>query len=238
MIGHRVVGQIADSYLSTKARKEIARILGNESIAMSSNWPDFIKSDPAYRYLSTWHYNNLREGLSFEQVREVLKKDTGNAYTKMQFLIAELKKKDLEMPTKQLYLRLLIHIAGDIHQPMHVGRPEDLGGNRVRVMWFSTPSNLHRVWDEQLIDLQQLSYTEYTKAINFTTKQQRVAWQNQPMEEWFYESYQVCNQLYPQITKENETLGYDYNFKNIETLNSRLLMGGVRLAGLLNQIYN
>ncbi|MES2113337.1 MAG: S1/P1 nuclease, partial [Bacteroidota bacterium] len=46
--GHRICGQIADSYLSPQARKAIKEILGNESIAMASNWADFIKSDPTY----------------------------------------------------------------------------------------------------------------------------------------------------------------------------------------------
>jgi hypothetical protein len=55
MSGHRIVGEIADSYLTAKARLAVQQILGTESIAMASNWPDFIKSDPAYNYLSQWH---------------------------------------------------------------------------------------------------------------------------------------------------------------------------------------
>jgi len=58
--GHRVVGEIADMYLSNKARKAIREILGNESIAISSNWADFIKSDTSYNYLSPWHYINVK----------------------------------------------------------------------------------------------------------------------------------------------------------------------------------
>jgi len=50
--GHRICGQIADSYLSPQARKAVREILGDESIAMASNWADFIKSDESYKYLS------------------------------------------------------------------------------------------------------------------------------------------------------------------------------------------
>lgn len=64
VLGHRVVGQIADSYLSKQTKKEIYKILGNESVAMCSNWPDFIKSDPSMKYLDPWHYINLKSGLS------------------------------------------------------------------------------------------------------------------------------------------------------------------------------
>src|SRR5688572_3958270 len=76
MIGHRVVGEIAESYLSSKAKKEIAKILGNESIAMASNWADFIKSDPAYNYISPWHYINFRSGLTYAEMQAYLEKDT------------------------------------------------------------------------------------------------------------------------------------------------------------------
>ena len=48
VLGHRIVGQIAGSYLTPKARIEVQKILGNESIAMVSNWADFIKSDSEY----------------------------------------------------------------------------------------------------------------------------------------------------------------------------------------------
>jgi len=238
VLGHRIVGEIASQYLSAKAKTEIRKILGTESIAMASNWADFIKSDSTYNYISSWHYVNLDKELNREQVLTFLKNDTStNIYTRMNFLVKELKKKQLPMEKKQMYLRLLIHFVGDVHQPMHTGRKEDLGGNRVKVTWFNTPTNLHAVWDESLINFQQLSYTEYTAAINHATLNQRMQWQKLPMSEWIVESYQIAEQLYPEITKPDQRSGYEYNFRHIQTVNDRLLKGGVRLAGLLNAIF-
>lgn len=238
IIGHRVVGLIAESYLSNKARKEINKILGTESVAMASNWADFIKSDPTYNYLDAWHYINIEAGLTEAQFTNHLEQDTSvNAYSAINFLVKELKNKNLELERKQMYLRLLIHMVGDIHQPMHVSREEDLGGNRIRVQWFGEPSNLHRVWDEQLITYQKLSYTEYAAAINFTTTTSRKVLQQQPLSTWLFESYQISDSLYKDIKQPDERLSYTYNFKHIETLNNQLLKGGVRLAGLLNEIY-
>lgn len=238
MLGHRVTGEIAETYLSGKARKQIKAILGNESLAMASNWGDFIKSDPAYKYLDSWHYINFSKGLNYEQMVNAAESDTTpNAYNKLKFLISELKKKELPSDTKRMYLRLLIHITGDIHQPMHVSRAEDLGGNRIRLMWFNQPSNLHRVWDDHLPEYQNLSYTEYTRAINFTNKDTRKKWQAQPITEWLYESYSISAELYEEIKSPEQNLSYNYNFKHVETLNNRLLKGGVRLAGLLNEIF-
>src|SRR5919205_654331 len=166
ILGHRIVGQIADSYLTPTARIEIQKILGNESIAIASNWADFIKSDTAYRYLNTWHYIDFENNIAtLPALQGYLKKDTAtDAYTKLNFLVTELKKKNLPQDKKLMYLRLVIHIVGDLHQPLHVSPKGDTGGNDIKVQWFGQTSNLHRVWDEQLIESQELSYTEYTNA--------------------------------------------------------------------------
>ena len=236
-LGHRIVGQIADTYLTKQTKKEIYKILGNESIAITSNWPDFIKSDPAYDYLGPWHYINLKAGLSETEVKNYLATDTvTDAYTKINWLTAELKNKSLEQDKKVLYLRLLIHIVGDIHQPLHVGRPDDRGGNGIKVNWFKDPTNLHSVWDSKLVDFQQLSYTEYAAAVNYSTKAQRAAWQAEPVSEWIWQSYQHAEKIYADI-KPDDKLGYDYNFRYINTVNQQLLKGGVHLAGLLNEIF-
>jgi hypothetical protein len=238
VLGHRIVGEIADSYLTLKAKTEIKKILGNESIAMSSNWGDFIKSDTSFRYLNPWHYISIEKGMTEEDVYEHLERDTvTDIYTKTNFLIKELKKKNLAIDKKRFYLRLLVHFVGDMHQPLHVGRSGDSGGNRVRLSWFNTPTNLHAVWDEYLVNFQQLSYTEYTRAINFSTTAQRKEWQKSPMSEWILESYKLTESLYTDIKEDNQKLSYDYNFKHIGTVNTRLLQGGVRLAGVLNQIF-
>lgn len=238
VLGHRIVGEVATSYLTPKTKAAIQKILGTESIAMSSNWADFIKSDTSFRYLNSWHYINLEKGLSEERLHQILESDTTtNVLTKTNFLIGELKKKNQTAAQKQFYLRLLIHFIGDIHQPLHAGHREDLGGNRVRVSWFNTPTNLHAVWDESLVNFQQLSYTEYTAAINHSTLKQIKQWQKQTVKEWVTESYLLAENVYNEIKEDNQKLSYEYNFRHIATVNSQLLKGGVRLAGILNQIF-
>lgn len=238
MLGHRIVGEIANSYLTPKASKEIKKILGNESIAIASNWADFIKSDSNYKYLDEWHYADFDKGLNAEQMRSILPKDTAvDAYTRLNFLITALKNKNLAQNDKVLYLRMLIHIVGDIHQPFHVSGNGDRGGNDIKVSWFGQPSNIHRVWDEQLIEVQKLSYTEYVKAINFTTKQQQNEWQSSSLMTWFSESYKISEDLHAELKAPEPKLSYQYNFLHIATVNEQLLKGGVRLAGLLNEIF-
>ena len=238
LTGHRVVGQIADSYLSVKAKAAIKNILGNESIAIASNWADFIKSDSNYSYLYTWHFIDPTPGMTYNDFTTYLKNDTAtDAYTKLNFLTAELKKKNLASDKKKMYLRLLIHIAGDVHQPLHVGRAEDQGGNKIKVLWFNEPTNLHSIWDDKLIEMQKLSYTEYTANINYSTLAERKVLQKQPVSKWLFESNQLADKIYSGITQPDQKLGYRYNYDNIETINRQLLKGGIHLAGLLNEIF-
>jgi hypothetical protein len=236
--GHRIAGQIADSYLTPKARKVIEAILGNEGIAITSNWADFIKSDPAYSYTNTWHYIDLDKTYTYPALQAYLNHDTNiDAYSKLQFLIGELKKKNLTKADKLLYLRMLIHIVEDVHQPLHTGHTEDKGGNEIKVTWFNNQTNLHSVWDSQLIDFQQLSYTEYTAAINHTTAAQRAEWQKAPISEWIFESSQIAEKLYSEVKSGDSLNGYKYNFNHIDIVNRQLLKAGVRLAGILNQLF-
>jgi hypothetical protein len=235
--GHRICGQIAKAYLTPNARRAIEQILGDETIAMTGNWADFIKSDPNYNYLSSWHYVDFDKVYTYPEMVEYLNNDKNvDAYTKLQFLITELKKKDISSADRLLYLRMLIHIVEDVHQPMHAAHADDKGGNDFKLTWFSTPANLHSVWDSQLIDFQQLSYTEYASAINHTTAAQRKEWQADPISKWIFESNQIAEKLYTEI-KPGETLNYKYNFNHISTLNHQLLKAGVRLAGILNQLF-
>lgn len=237
MLGHRIVGEIADSYLKEKTRREIKAILGNESIAMASNWADFIKSDTSYNYLGNWHYANFMDNLDYQLLKISLDKEAGpNIYNRIRFLSSELKNQNLEISKKQMYLRLLIHFVGDIHQPMHMGRKEDSGGNGIKIFWFNQPSNLHRLWDSDLIESQQLSYTEYTAAINYPNRIDLNLWLNDDLSLWAFESYQISRSLYSTV-RADEKLSYRYIYDHLADLNNQLLKGGVRLAGLLNQVF-
>lgn len=239
-LGHRVVAQIADSYLTPKARLALEKILGNESLAMAANWADFIKSDPNYRYLTPWHYVDLKAGESFAEAKAYLEADTiPNAYNKLNFIIRELKhNKTLTADKKLLYVRMIIHVIGDIHQPFHAGRADDQGGNKIQLMWGNEQTNLHSIWDTKLIETQQYSYTEYAHNLNHTTAAQRAEWQKADLMHMIWESNQIAESLYGEIKEPNQKINtYNYVFAHIHTAEEQMLKGGVRLAGVLNSIF-
>lgn len=235
--GHRISGQIAENHLTPKAKAAVRAILG-ESVAMASNWADFAKSDTSYNYLYDWHFVDIDRPYAYPELVEYLAHDNAvDAYTKVNFLIAELKKKSLAKDKKVLYLRVLIHVVEDIHQPFHTGHTQDKGGNSIKLTWFEKKTNLHSIWDSELIDFQQLSYTEYTAAIDNSTAAQRATWQKAPMSQWVFESHQLAEKAYAEVKNGDDIKVYKYNFDHIRIANQRLLIGGVRLAGLLNELF-
>jgi hypothetical protein len=237
MIGHRIVGQIAENHLTGKARKAVLNILGTESIAMASNWGDLIKSDASYDSLYNWHFVNLPAGLSQGQVFSYLETEKEpNVYNKSLEMIRILKGKQGSVDQKKFALRMLIHMVGDLNQPMHTAHKEDLGANKIYVTWFGAKSNLHKVWDDELIDYQKLSYTEFADAIDFPTKQELVLWKTKSLKDYVYGSYEVCTKIYD-TTKPEAKLSYRYNFDYVDTLNKQLLKGGICLANVLNDTF-
>lgn len=235
--GHRVVAEIAERHLSKKAKKNIKKLMGKEPLAFWANWADFIKSDTSWRHASKWHYVNIPGNLSKEDFLESLSNvKVENLYSQIKALQAQLKDKNITVADKNTALRFLIHMVGDLGQPLHVGREEDQGGNRINVSWFGTSSNLHQVWDEKLVDFQQWSYTEYATVLNVESKNQITQWQNMPLEDWFYESYVVANKIYDNAAG-NTKLRYEYNYFFVHDMNTQLLKTGVRLAKMLNDIF-
>ena len=237
MIGHRIVGQIAENHLTNKSKKAVLNILGSESLAMASNWGDFIKSDASYDSLYNWHFVNLPVNLDKNGVFSYLENEKEpNVYNKTLQMISVLKNSKSTADQKKFSLRMLVHLIGDLNQPMHTAHKDDLGGNKVYVTWFGEKSNLHKVWDDELIDYQRLSYTEFAAAIDFPTKQELASWKSKSLKDYVYGSYEVCNKIY-KTTKPDSKLSYRYNFDYVDTLNKQLLYGGICLANTLNDIY-
>jgi len=230
--GHRVIGQIAEEHLTRKAKKNIAKTLGGENIAMTSNFMDEIRSDTTYYFLDPWHYCTIPDGKTYDEAGTP---EDGDIISGIKKLISELESNNYTIGDEKFTLKLLIHLIGDIHQPLHVGNGTDRGGNNVRVEYFWENSNLHRVWDSGIIDRQKLSYTEYTHWIDHAKKRQIIEWQSSDVMKWAYESMSFRSQVYN--LPESKKIDYRYNYENIELVNLRLLQAGIRLAGILNELY-
>ena len=237
--GHRVVAEIAQHHLTAKAKTELKKLIGKGDLALWANWPDFIKSDTTHQWdsASKWHYVDVQGNLSKDSFIIALKDLPGkNLYTQIQEMIKELKNRSLPLKQRQIALRFLIHFIGDLHQPLHVGRPEDEGGNKITVYWFDRKTNLHSVWDGALIDFQQYSYTEYAKQIDIAGTSEENKWKKSSLEDCFYESHIMADKIYS-LTPAESKLSYRYNYIFKTDLDNQLLKGGIRLAQILNKIF-
>ncbi|EPR66462.1 S1/P1 nuclease [Cyclobacterium qasimii] len=233
LTGHRVVGEIASYHLSKKAAKSIEELLGPESLAMVANWMDEIKSDPSYNRLNSWHYLTVKTGQSYDPS---IQEKSGDAYGKTKMIIAALKNGEIDREEKKAYLKMLVHLVGDLHQPLHVGTGDDRGGNDAKVTYFNQNTNLHTVWDSKIIDGKNLSYTELSQHLNRrATKSLILEYQNNPMEDWLQEAVDLRPIIYD--LPDNKRLSYSYGYHTYPIIETRLLAGGIRLAGILNDIF-
>ena len=237
--GHRVVGQIAQQHLSPKAKAGVAALIGRQSLALWSNWPDFIKSDTTHQWdsASPWHYVDLPGNMEKQAFVTQLKALEGkNLYSQINTMLRLLKNKKLPLTQRREALAFLVHFVGDLHQPLHVGRDEDQGGNKITVFWFEKKTNLHSLWDAALIDFQQYSYTEYAHELDIAPKAQEQAWQKTSREDWFYESHMLSDKIYA-LSPADAKLSFKYNYLFKQDLDNQLLKGGLRLAALLNKAF-
>ena len=129
---------------------------------------------------------------------------------------------------------------GDIHQPLHVGRPEDRGGNEIKVIFEGRNMNLHSLWDSGMISKQKMDYLEYARylqghsLISSTFENSDI-----PLDLIVDEDMSIRKQMYIFTGAKAGPIVLDqgYYARNFGTMNSRLLMGGKRLADLLNKIF-
>ncbi|WP_448700255.1 S1/P1 nuclease [Mucilaginibacter sp. AW1-3] len=236
--GHSAIGLIAQNHLSSKAQAAVKKIIGSDNLADVANYADEIKSDANLRYTTPWHFADLPSGYTFEQFAAALKAlDKGNVYNAILSCEHDLTDASKGRVQKAFALKLLVHFVGDCHQPMHIGHAEDRGGNSISIKFLGESGNLHGLWDYMLIDHENMNYKQMAAKYDTATPEQIKQWQNDSVLKWMYESYVITNELYKEAA-ENPDLKQDYYDDHIELLHQRILKAGIRLAGVLNRIYD
>jgi len=233
--GHRVTGAIAERYLSRKARKQISKLLGGQSVAQASTFADEIKSDRSFSRYSNWHYVNYPMDSTYALSE---KSEYGDIVRGSEYCISVLRNPGSTREEKVFHLKLLIHFIGDLHQPMHAGRSEDRGGNDIQVRWFNRGSNLHRVWDSDMIESYGMSFSELAEELLRTsTRNQMEQAMRGTIVEWVEESHVLAKEVYLSVEK-GEKLSYRYSYDYKEMMFERLRLGGWRLAYILNEVFD
>lgn len=249
--GHRVVAAIADTQLSGLARAHVREILGGaESLDEAANWPDEMRSAPGQFWQKTatpWHYVTLN-GITYDHAPP-----EGDALEALNHFRSVLRDPAASLADKQLALRFVVHLVGDLHQPLHAGKCCDKGGNDVKVTFFGKPTNLHAVWDSALPDDEQLSFSELAaKLERHITNQDVLDWWDINPRDWISESAEIRETVYPTAADMPKPvkgkkrrkgapvvpdLSYSYVYRFTPVMERRLQQAGVRLAAYLNDVF-
>ncbi|HTD98508.1 MAG TPA: S1/P1 nuclease [Mucilaginibacter sp.] len=230
--GHSTIGLIAANHLTSQAKAGVTALLGNESLADVASWAD----DNRDRSTSSWHFINVELGLSFEDFSKQVssKEDVYTALVKEEGILADDK---ASREDRVNALKYVIHFVGDIHQPMHVSRAEDKGGNTIQVRYDGKGTNLHSLWDTKMLEHAGLSETQLAQNFDKATPQQIAQWQSDSQMTWAWESYQISTQLYGEISKNGTKIDDAYYQAHMSIVENRIEKAGIRLAGLLNAIF-
>tara|TARA_B110000503_G_scaffold3990_1_gene5238 strand:- start:74 stop:604 length:531 start_codon:yes stop_codon:yes gene_type:complete len=176
--------------------------------------------------------------MDLDQTYEQAEKNPkGDLVTGINTCIKILNDKNSSDDEKNFHLKMLVHFMGDLHQPMHIGRKEDKGGNSIQVEWFGKGSNLHRVWDTNMIDDWEMSYIELADNADDLSKIQIETIEKGTLIDWVNEVHVVTNEVYNSVEK-GENLRYKYSYNHFGTVRTQLQKGGIRLAKVLNDIFD
>ncbi|MGK0367761.1 MAG: hypothetical protein ACI9QD_000900 [Thermoproteota archaeon] len=254
--GHRVVGNIANTYLKNSVKRKVAKLLDGHSLARVANWPDKIKSDPDnYKHTYKWHYTDWpTEQHSYDPIN-----NNGSLVVSIKDNLKVLRNKKAKKTDRAFALKFLVHLVGDLHMPLHVGNGNDRGGNNCRVVFHGNEMNLHQLWDAGLVQYSKLSYKELAKFVNVVKRKELRSLAKGSVIDWAKESKELRQTIYPQAvqvigaepvaprnycnkdlvltTEQLPRLSYKYSYDFMPKLERRLMLAGIRLARLINESF-
>jgi S1/P1 Nuclease len=235
---HRIAGEIAELYLCEDARTELERIAPGSSLAEAGLWADRIRSLAAWDKARTWHYINVPDGMTLSQTPRLSSGDVLTAINRFEAELGDPALSDLKR--RQAYF-FLVHFIADVHQPLHVGKLRDRGGNSVDVRVNDKLTTLHQYWDAEVLDSVQASPKDY--AAEIAARYDAIAWQWQAFapELWAIESLAFRPEVYDfgeqDWTGGRVTLDEAYQTRALQITEFRLAQAGIRLASTLNRIW-
>ncbi len=190
--GHRVVAEIAERHLEPEVRDRIRQLLDGHSLAEVSTWADDIRSFPRWDCAQPFHYVTIEPGALYpdQGVPE------GDAIEAVVYYIDVLADLDAPIEARRTALKFLVHFVGDLHQPLHAGRGCDRGGNLIKVEWFGETVNFHSVWDEKLIESENLSFTELADFADHASAEEVAGYQASTPIDWAREAQQMLDAVY------------------------------------------
>ena len=251
--------------MTPAAQAKVSSLLDGRTLADVANWPDELRSDPRFDKYKPLHFATVKDGVA--SYRDSVKAPCGDVVVAIDAFTAFLRTGSREslyvvkaltdksdgtgqsacnpQETDPLSaanaLSFLVHLMGDLHQPLHVGGL-DLGGNKVAVNWMDRwKTNLHSTWDDEMVDFERLDYTEYARFLDHASEADASRWVTGDTIAYADEAVAMRPKLYmfpddlgkPTLHK----ISYKYTGAQRDRMRQQLLKGGLRLAGVINSVF-
>ena len=233
--GHRIVGHIAEMNLDPEVLNTIRKKFNIKHLANVANWADAIKrSDPKPDVL---HYTNIAVShRTYDQKRDCPRKRCVTEKIKeYESILID----HVSFPrTRKEAFKFLVHLVADVHQPMHLGYEKDRGGNEIAVYFGKKPTNLHSVWDHDLIFLKGKTQLQFARQLNRSiTSEDKKQWAGGTPDDWSNESRAlVLDYGYRLQFSKGQELSLDYIREGRKIVEEQLQRAGIRLAEMLNRL--
>lgn len=228
--GHKIVAHIAQAALDKSVIDSVKYYLDETSFGEAAVWMDEVRSDHNYDYMKPMHYINV------EKDKTYVKTSGPNIINELNRVMSDLqnrrgKSKDV---IKQ-DLMMLFHLVGDLHMPLHAGYGDDKGGNDIKVDFLGTSSNLHRVWDTNIIEDQNITANSCIPYLNSLSVAERKDIQTIDVVKWMDDSRALLPEAYD---FKDGVITKSYVEKNVPVIEKQLGKAGLRLASALTQIFS
>ena len=256
-IGHKATALVAEAYLSPEAKAAIKDLLEGERLVDVANWADNVRERPEYAHTAGYHFQNTkrmpagsRDSNSYRaNLMQLTSRERANYRAGVVEAIAESEKVLADVSAtrkdKQAALKFMVHFVGDLHQPLHTGEARLVGGNPIKLNWMGNQTNLHKVWDSEIIGEKVSEIRGYTNyrdpswtyaqwlldTYRSDAKAPRAA---SNVAGWYQESLNAQAQAYDRSYINNQRA---YEAQASKTIDQRIMLGGRRLGEMLNQLF-
>lgn len=250
-LGHKTSAKIAWAYLDKTTQSKVLEMLNGGDLSEASVWPDAARANPEWKFSMWYHFEKAPDNFTYLDNLKRQDDRTRKLGGLLEALyIAEdvIKNESSTQEDKAIALKFVVHCIGDIHQPLHTGRVEDNSGNKIPMKWLNLDTNLHAIWDSQIIYLGRKDVLGNTGFPDDTAADSALNYANFLMKK--YKDFQVTPELfdrYDDWMHESMVPRADaYNFKDetpqqytarfVDVVDKRLYLAGLRIAHVLKRL--
>jgi hypothetical protein len=227
--GHKIVAQIAMNYMDQAVIDSVNSYLQDVSIIKAAYWMDEVRMNTSYDFMEPWHYVNVPKDKTYVSTSQP------NIVNVLEKLITTLKyTPSRKREDTKLSIKILLHLVGDIHQPLHCGYASDKGGNDVKIRFFYKSTDLHTIWDTEILEYQGISAEDCINMVSTLSEKDIKAMQEINVIKWMEESRNLLTKVYD---FKGSKIAEAYVDNNIPLIKMQLVKAGLRLAAVLNQTF-